>query len=129
MISEPASGRPYEVFVDEDVRMPLLYIKDAVDCLIQLFEAKNARLKRRVYCIAGFSPTAREIYDAVKKVLPKSTIRFKPDKELTQIVRSWPKFLDESRASEEWDWKTKYLLENSVTHFIKEIQAHPEIYG
>ena len=72
MISEPASGRPYEVFVEEDVRMPLLYIKDAVDCLIQLYEAKNSRLKRRMYCIAGFSPTAREIYDAVKKVLPKS---------------------------------------------------------
>lgn len=129
MISEPALGRPYEVFVEEDVRMPLLYIKDAVDCLIRLYEAKNVRLKRRVYCIAGFSPTAREIYTAVKKVLPKAEIRFKPNREMTEIVRSWPKFLDESRAREEWDWKTNYLLENSVGHFIKEVQAHPEIYG
>ena len=129
MISEPASGRPYEVFVEEDVRMPLLYIKDAVDCLIQLHEAKNSRLKRRMYCIAGFSPTAKEIYDTVKKVLPKANIRFKPNREMTEIVRSWPKFMDEGRATREWDWRTKYLLEDSVAHFIDEIQAHPEIYG
>ncbi len=129
MISEPALGRPYEVFVEEDVRMPLLYIKDAVDCLIRLYEAKNVRLKRRVYCIAGFSPTAREICDAVKKVLPKADLQFKPNKELTEIVRSWPKFLDETRATKEWDWKTQYGLDDSVKGFIQVVQAHPETYG
>jgi threonine 3-dehydrogenase len=129
MISEPALGRPYEVFVEQDVRMPLLYITDAVDCLIRLYEAKNSRLKRRVYCIAGFSPTAIEIYNAVKKVLPRADIRFKPDKEMTEIVRSWPQFLDETRATKEWDWKTQYLLDRSVGAFIKEVQAHPEKYG
>ena len=128
MISEPALGRPYEVFVEEDVRMPLLYVKDAVDCLIRLYEAKDTRLKRRVYCIAGFSPTAKEIFNAVKKVLPKADLRFKPNKELTEIVRSWPKFLDETRAKEEWGWKTQYNLNDSVKSFIQEVQAHPEIY-
>ncbi len=128
MISESALGRPYQVFVEEDVRMPLLYIHDAVACLTRLYKADNARLKRRVYCIAGFSPTAREIYNAVKKVLPNADIRFKPDRELTEIVRSWPKSLDERRAREEWGWKTQYQLEESVKDFIKEIQDHPEIY-
>jgi len=128
MISEPALGRPYEVFVEEDVRMPLLYVNDAVDCLTRLYEAKNTRLKRRVYCIAGFSPTAKEIFNAVKKVLPKADLRFKPNKELTEIVRSWPKFLDETRAKEEWGWKTQYNLNDSVKSFIQEVQAHPEIY-
>ena len=109
--------------------MPLLYVKDAVDCLIRLYEAKNTRLKRRVYCIAGFSPTAEEIFNAVKKVLPKADLRFKPNKELTEIVRSWPKFLDEARATEEWDWKTQYRLDDSVKSFIQEVQAHPETYG
>ena len=69
MISEPSLGRPYEVFVEESVQMSMIYIKDAVDCLIRLYEANNERLKRRVYCIAGFSPTAMEICNAVKGVL------------------------------------------------------------
>jgi threonine 3-dehydrogenase len=129
MISEPALKKPYTVYVEEDIIMPLLYIKDAIDGLLRLYDADNAKLKRRVYCIAGFSPTAREIYEAVKKILPKADIQFKPDRELTEIVRSWPKYLDETKALEEWGWKTKFHLEETVEDFIKEVQAHPEIYG
>jgi len=129
MISEPALKRPYSVFVEQDVIMPLLYIKDCVECLIRLYEADNAKLKRRVYCIAGFSPTAKEISDEVKRILPNADIKFKPDRELTEIVRSWPKYLRETKATEEWGWKTKFLLKETVEDFIKEVQAHPEIYG
>jgi threonine 3-dehydrogenase len=128
MISEPALKRPYRVFVEEDVIMPLLYIRDCVECLIRLYEAEPAKLKRRVYCIAGFSPTAKEVYDAVKKILPNADIEFKPDRELTEIVRSWPKYLEETKAFEEWGWKTKFLLHDTVRDFIQEVQAHPEIY-
>ena len=129
VISETALKRPYSVFVEEDVIMPILYIKDCVECLIRLYEADNARLKRRVYCIAGFSPTAREICDEVKRILPNADIKFKPDREMTEIVRSWPKYLKETKAAEDWGWKTKYLLKETVEDFIKEVQSHPEIYG
>jgi threonine 3-dehydrogenase len=129
MISEPALKRPYNVFVEEDVKMALLYIKDAVECLIRLYETDNAKLKRRVFCIAGFSPTAREICEAVKKALPKAEIQFKPDPALTEIVRSWPPYFDETKAREEWGWKPRYFLEETVKDFIAEVQAHPDIYG
>jgi threonine 3-dehydrogenase len=129
VISETALKRPYSVFVEEGVIMPILYIKDCVECLIRLYEADNARLKRRVYCIAGFSPTAKEICDEVKRILPNADIKFKPDREMTEIVRSWPKYLKETKASEDWGWKTKFLLKETVEDFIKEVQAHPEIYG
>lgn len=129
MISGPALKKSYSVFVEEDVIMPILYIKDCVECLIRLYEADNARLKRRVYCIAGFSPTAKELCDEVKRVLPNADINFKPNREMTEIVRSWPKYLKETRASEDWGWKTKYLLKETVEDFIKEVQSHPEIYG
>jgi len=129
MISEPALKRAYSVFVEEDVIMPLLYIKDCVECLIRLYEADPARLKRRVYCIAGFSPTAKEICDEVKRILPKADIKFSPNREMTEIVRSWPKYLKETKAAEEWGWKTKYLLKETVEDFVKEVQSRPDIYG
>ena len=129
MISEPALKRPYQVFVEEDVIMPLLYIEDCVNCLTKLYEADNAKLKRRVYCIAGFSPTAKEIVEAVKKVLPKADLKFNPNSEMTQIVRSWPRYQDETKAGEEWGWKTKFLLHETVKDFIEKVQAHPEIFG
>jgi len=129
MISEPALKKPYQVFVEEDVIMPLLYIEDCVNCLTKLYEADNAKLKRRVYCIAGFSPTAKEIADAVRKILPKADLQFKPDPEMTQIVRSWPKYLEETKAGEDWGWKTKFLLDDTVKDFIGKVQAHTESFG
>jgi len=129
MISEPALQRPYEVYVEEDVIMPLLYINDCVDALIRLYDTDHSKLKRRVYCIAGFSPTAKEIADEVKRILPGAGIKFNPNAELTEIVRSWPRYVDETKAHEDWGWKTKYLLKQTVEDFVKAVQAHPEIYG
>lgn len=129
IIQEPALGRPYQCFVDEGARIPLLYIKDAVDSLISLYEADSKRLRRRVYNIAGFSPSAREVVDEIKKHLPKAAIEFKPIPEMVEVVHSWPKYVDESKAFEEWGWKTKYFLKETVKDFIGEVQAHPEIYG
>jgi len=129
IIQEPALGRPYQCFVDEEARIPLLYIKDAVDSLIQLYEADGKGLKRRVYNIAGFSPSAKEVAQEVKKYLPKVTIEFQPIPEMVEVVHSWPKYMDETRAFEDWGWKTKYFLKETVKDFIEEVQAHPEIYG
>ncbi|MDP3013743.1 MAG: NAD-dependent epimerase/dehydratase family protein, partial [Candidatus Subteraquimicrobiales bacterium] len=129
IIQDPALGRPYQCFVDEEARIPLLYIKDAVDSLIALYEADNQKLKRRVYNIAGFSPTAREVAQEVRKYLPKAIIEFKPAPEMVEVVHSWPKYVDEKKAHEEWSWKTKYFLKETVEDFIKEVQAHREIYG
>ncbi len=128
IIQEPALGRPYQCFVDEEARIPLLYIKDAVDSLISLYEADEKKLKRRVYNIAGFSPSAKEVADEVKKHLPEATIEFKPIPEMVEVVHSWPKYMDESKAHEEWGWSTKYFLMETVKDFIKEVQTHPEIY-
>jgi threonine 3-dehydrogenase len=129
MISEPALGKPYKVFVNEDTHIALIYIKDTVDCLIRLYDVDHSRLKRRVYGVGGFVATARQIRDSVKKVLPNADIKFAPDPELDQIVRSWPRNIDESRAQQEWGWKTKFLLDDTVKDFVKEVQAHPDIYG
>jgi threonine 3-dehydrogenase len=129
IIQEPALGRPYQCFVDEEARIPLLYIKDAVESLICLYEADNKRLKRRVYNIAGFSPSAKEVVEELKKHIPKAVIEFKPVPEMVEVVQSWPNFVDETRAHEEWGWKTRYLLKETVKDFIKEVQAHPKIYS
>jgi len=129
MISEPALGRSYQVPVSEETQMPLLYIKDAVQSLVSLYGANNDRLKRRVYNIAGFSPTAKQLAETVKRILPNAKIHFKPDPHLVSIIGNWPKYFDETRANQEWGWKTQYLLEEATYDFIREVQTNPDIYG
>ncbi len=123
IVQEPAAGRPYKVFVDETARIPLLYIKDAVRALVSLGEAAEERLKRRVYNIQGFSPSARDLADIVRRYLPDARIEFEPDPEMVKIVHSWPKELDDTLAREDWGWNVQYTLDKAVKDFIDEFQA------
>lgn len=123
IVQEPAAGRPYKVFADEAARIPLLYIKDAVQALISLEKAEEERLRRRVYNIQGFSPTALELADTVKKYLPDAKIEFEPDPEMVEIIHSWPKELNDAQAREDWGWYAQYTLDKAVKDFIDEFQA------
>lgn len=128
IIQEPAASRPYEVFVDEVTKMPLLYIKDAVQSLIALEEAEERKLRRRVYNIEGFSPTALELANTVKKYVPEARIEFHPHPEMVNIVRSWPKEIDGSCAQKDWGWKSQYMLDTAVRDFIDEFRAKRYLY-
>ena len=128
IVQEPAAGRPYEVFVDEVAKIPLLYIKDAVQSLFALEQAKEESLTRRVYNIEGFSPTALELASTVKKYQPDARIEFHPDPKMVEIAHSWPGELDGSCARKDWGWETKYTLDEAVRDFIDEFQARRYLY-
>lgn len=128
IVQEPAAGRPYEVFVDEVAKIPLLYIKDAVQSLFALEQAKEESLTRRVYNIEGFSPTALELASTVKKYQPDARIEFRPDPKMVEIVHSWPGELDGSCARKDWGWKTQYTLDEAVRDFIDEFRARRYLY-
>jgi len=128
IVQEPAAGRPYEVFVDEVAKIPLLYIKDAVQSLFALEQAKEESLTRRVYNIEGFSPTALELASTVKKYQPDARIEFHPDPKMVEIAHSWPGELDGSCARKDWGWKTQYTLDEAVRDFIDEFRARRYLY-
>lgn len=123
MIEEPAAGRPYKVFVDEKATIPLLYIEDAVDAMLAMEKVPEEHLKRRIYNIEGFSPSAVQIAGCVKQRLPSASITFHPDPEMVKIVNTWPQELDGSHAYLDWGWRTYYGLDLAVEHFIKRVQA------
>jgi hypothetical protein len=45
----PLLGRSYETHVPQDTRLDILYLKDAVKAITQLYKVPNGRLKRRLY--------------------------------------------------------------------------------
>lgn len=122
IIQEPAAGRLYKVFVDEEAKIPIVYIKDAVQALIQLEQADENSLKRRVYNIEGFAPTAIELANAVKKYIPDARIEFHPVPEMVDIVHNWPQEIDGSCAREDWGFKTRYTLDDMIADFVDEFR-------
>jgi nucleoside-diphosphate-sugar epimerase len=115
--------------VGKATRIPLIYIKDTVSAMLSLARADEKKLKRRVYSIEGFSPTAAELAEAVKKNLPDAQIDFHPLPEMQRIADSWPKELDGTNATRDWSYKSEYMLERAVKDFIQEFQANKHLYS
>ncbi|MCK4782500.1 MAG: NAD-dependent epimerase/dehydratase family protein [Desulfobacteraceae bacterium] len=127
-IQETALGRPYTVYVDTSTTIALLYVKDAVWSLVDLKNAEDRKLTRRVYNLYGFSTTAQELVDSVERCIPEAQTDFKPDQEMITLVENLPQRLDDTLAREDWGWSTRYSLDQAVEDFIREIRAHRAIY-
>jgi len=123
IIQEPALGHKYRAYVDESARLPFMCVKDAAQALFDLRHADESNLKRRIYNLGGFSPTARQEADIVKKYLPQAQIEFQPDETAMRIINDMPKEVDDTRANQEWGFHNINSLDEAIEDFIFEVRA------
>jgi nucleoside-diphosphate-sugar epimerase len=124
MIESAIRGVPFEAWVTEETSIPMMYIKDAVRCLLDLFEADEGKIKTRVYNVGQIlpSPAAGALLREIKKHIPQVAITFKPDPRAMEVLRSLPERLDDREARAEWGWSIRYGLKEMVEDFIREFQ-------
>lgn len=123
MIESAVLGKPYTVYVDRDVRIPLIYVEDAVRAIAAALEAPGAS---GIYNVGGItpSPTVWEIYKALEKKLHKVEIVFNPDPLMTSIARSWPEELNDERARRELGWRPLYSsMDKVIDAFIERLKG------
>ena len=128
MIQVPALGHAYRAYVEESLKMPVMYVEDAAWCLVCLKRAYETSLKRRVYNVGGNFLSAREEADIVRKYLPQAQIEFDPDETAMRLLNEFAREIDDSRARQEWGFSLQYNADDLVKHFINEIQANRAIY-
>lgn len=123
MIENALLRLPFEAWVSPEISIPIMYIKDAIRCLLELFDAKKDKIKTRIYCVGQItpSPTAGEILEEIRRYLPNTSISFKPDPKAMEVLRTIPRQLDDSNARKEWGWSVQYGLREMVEDFIKEL--------
>ena len=115
---EAIKKKQYTCFLKEDTYLPMMYMPDCNKCMIDLLEADNSKLKRRVYNVTGMSFSAGEIATEIKKHIPEFQIDYKPDFR-QEIADSWPKSIDDSLAREEWNWDPSYDLTSMTRDMIE----------
>lgn len=117
---EAIKNKRYTCFLKEDTVLPMLYMPDCNKCMIDLLEADNSKLKRRVYNLTGISFSAGEIASEIKKHIPDFEIEYKPDFRQA-IADSWPKTIDDSFAREEWGWDPSYDLASMTKDMLEKL--------
>jgi len=113
----------YEAFCRPDTQIPLMYMPDALRALVELSDAPSGDLSRRVYNIAAFSPSARQIAQSVTRLVPDVKITFRPDPMRQAILDSWPRSLDDSHARADWGWKPAFSLKQMTDDLVPKIRA------
>ncbi|MFO0735292.1 MAG: NAD-dependent epimerase/dehydratase family protein [Labilithrix sp.] len=118
MLHAAAQGQPYRSFVGPDAKIPFMAMPDAVSSLLLLLEADRAKLTQSVFNVSGFSVSAQEIADRVKRSFPKAEITFEPDAVRSKIVDSWPEDIEDARARKDWGWKPAYDFARAFDEYL-----------
>lgn len=118
MIHAAAAGRPYCCFVRPDSRIPFMTMPEAIDSTMRLMNAPQSALRRSVYNVASFSPSAEDFASLVARAFPASQISFEPDLGRQSIIDSWPETCDDSAARTQWGWIPQHTLATAFSEYL-----------
>jgi threonine 3-dehydrogenase len=113
----------YQFFVRPATRAPMLYIADAVRALIELHDAPQEQLRRRVYNISGIHPSAEQLAMVIQERVPDARITYDPDPLRTAIVESWPQDINDDAARADWKWRSRWSLDQIADDVIRELRS------
>lgn len=115
-------NREYTCYLEEDTRLPMMYMPDAVKGLIDLAEAESEDLTFRAdYNIASINFTPGELAGEIKRLIPDFTVRYEPDSR-QEIADSWPSSIDDSPAREDWGWTPEHDLRSMTEDMIDKLR-------
>ncbi len=125
IMERTAQGQPYIVHSNPDAPCAYIYIKDAVRAMIELKKADESRLRQRVYNVHGFMASLSEVAAEIKKHIPDARLTFEWDKsDVMKVANSGVSYeMDNTVASQDFGYQTRYLLNEMVADFIKEVRA------
>ena len=123
VIEAAAKGEPFEMWIEEESAMPLLYYKDGVEALSCLTHAPKENILTISYNLAGIKTSAAALVRSIRAVVPEAKINFAPDPAKVAIVKTIPSDIDDSRLRQETGYQPKFDLDSAVKDFIREVRS------
>ncbi len=115
--------KSYKCFVEESTVLPMMYMPDALNAIIDLADAQGSRLRyRNAYNVGALSFNVAELADSIKKHIPEFEVSYAPDYRQA-IANSWPHSVDDSAAREDWDWKPEFNLDRMTTDMLENLSS------
>ncbi|WP_282048986.1 NAD-dependent epimerase/dehydratase family protein [Maribacter aquivivus] len=112
----------YNCFLEEDTKLPMMFMDDAIRATLQIMEAPEENIKERsAYNLAAMSFTPKEMAENIKAVLPKFKITYEPDFR-QEIANSWPSSIDDNTAQNDWGWKAEFDLKKTTQVMLENLK-------
>ncbi|MFL2982648.1 MAG: NAD-dependent epimerase/dehydratase family protein [Candidatus Poseidoniaceae archaeon] len=111
----------YTCFVNEETRLPMMYMDDAINATLQLMDAPSESLSvRGGYNMPSLTFTAKELYDKIRDRIPDFKCDFVPDHR-QQYADSWPDETDGTLSKQEWGFDLEFDLDSMCDEMIKSL--------
>jgi threonine 3-dehydrogenase len=125
VIHSALKGFPYKMYLESDISLSMMYVDDCVRGTLELIEASNKNLTRRVYNFHGLSLSPAEYINALKNYI-NFEVTYEVDPLRNTMIKTWPAALDDSIANKDWGWKAEFttpqvLIEKMIKD-IKEVK-------
>lgn len=114
MLEEAIHGKPYVAQVSPETKVPIIYVDDAVQVLINLWRIENIHFE--IYDIDGIWVTAKEIAEGIKKFIPSADITFKPVEDIS--VQKVLTGVKETKEKDQFGNRGKRLLDEILEEYI-----------
>ena len=119
---EAIKNNKYQSFLSPDTTLPMMYMNDAIRATIEIMESPSQNVKiRSSYNIAGLSFNPQELSQEIKNYFPNFEMSYQEDYR-QEIANSWPKSMDDSIATKDWNWKSEFDLKKMTADMIKNLK-------
>ncbi len=103
--------------------LDMMYMPDAIDAAINLMEADPSKLKHRnAFNISAMSFDPEILAAEIRKHIPDFVMDYDVDPMKQKIADSWPNYMNDTAAREEWGWNPKFNLESMTADMLKVIR-------
>lgn len=115
---EAVKNKHYTCFVNEQTKLPMMYMPDCLKSTMDLMEAPFENLKHHNdFNVGSMSFDVKTLADSIKKYIPEFTINYEPDFRQA-IADSWPDDVEDTAAREEWGWNPSYDLDSMTKDML-----------
>jgi len=112
--------RRFTCYLKPDTCLDMMYMPDALRAMIELMEADPSRLiHRNAFNLTAMNFTPAELTREIQKHIPEFEIEYEIDPARQAIADSWPNYMDDSCARQEWGWKPEYDLPRMTKEMIE----------
>lgn len=112
----------YTSFLKEGTYLPMLYMDDAINAIIELMSADPKQLGEfKSYNLGGLSFAPEDLAAEIKKHIPNFTIDYAPDFRQA-IANSWPSSIDDSVAKADWGFEPKFDIDKMTTTMLDNLK-------
>lgn len=120
---EALKNGTYTSFIDKGTYMDMMYIDDAINCIIDLLQADPEKLSvRNAFNVSAMSVDPEMVAESIKKHIPEFELKYDVDPMRQAIAESWPNSLDCDEAKEQWNFKCEYDLDKMTEKMLSGIR-------